>query len=183
MGQIIDGRRNGISASQPAKPAERVPPPRPFEGDLGAWHEGERAAQARVGMAARMLEVGQRALRSFMTEQHRAFFAGLPFLVIGSVDAQGRPWASILFNRPGFATSTDPVTLNVAALPDPSDPLSSVLAEGTALGLLGIELPTLRRNRLNGHVRRVKAPRFSLCVDQSFANCPHHLHRRDYPGL
>jgi predicted pyridoxine 5'-phosphate oxidase superfamily flavin-nucleotide-binding protein len=183
MGQIIDGRRNGISASQPAKPAEQVPPPRPFEGDLGAWHEGERAAQARVGMAARMLEVGQRALRSFMTEQHRAFFAGLPFLVIGSVDAQGRPWASILFNRPGFATSTDPVTLNVAALPDPSDPLSSVLAEGTALGLLGIELPTLRRNRLNGHVRRVEAHGFSVGVDQSFGNCPQYIHRRDYAGL
>ena len=134
-------------------------------------------------MAARMQGVGQRALRSFMPEQHRAFFAQLPFLVIGSVDGKGQPWASVLFNRPGFATSPDPMTLNVATLPQAGDPLAEALIEGAKLGLLGIELPTLRRNRLNGEVAKVEARGFSLHVDQSFGNCAQYIHRRDYAGL
>jgi predicted pyridoxine 5'-phosphate oxidase superfamily flavin-nucleotide-binding protein len=153
------------------------------EGRPGAWHEGERAAQERVGMADRMEQVGERALRSFMPEQHRDFFAKLPFLVIGSVDARGRPFASLLFGRPGFATSPDPTILEIRALPDEGDPLASALAEGAPLGLLGIELPTLRRNRLNGKVVRLGAEGFSLQVDQSFGNCAQYIHKRDYAGL
>jgi hypothetical protein len=32
---------------------------------------------------------GWRTVRSFMTDQHREFIAGLPFLAVGSVDSQG----------------------------------------------------------------------------------------------
>ncbi|SDR52425.1 hypothetical protein SAMN05444161_5246 [Rhizobiales bacterium GAS191] len=147
------------------------------------WHEGERAAHARLGLSERMAEVGERALRNFMPDQHRLFFAQLPFLVVGSVDADQQPWASMLFGQPGFAMSPDPFTLDVAALPDADDPLAPAIVEGAALGLLGIELPTLRRNRMNGHVASTGPGGFSLSVDQSFGNCPQYIHRRDYEGF
>ena len=65
------------------------------------WHEGERAAQKLAGVAERMEEVGKRVIRPFMPDQHRLFFAGLPFVIVGSVDEEGWPWASVLSGEPG----------------------------------------------------------------------------------
>jgi predicted pyridoxine 5'-phosphate oxidase superfamily flavin-nucleotide-binding protein len=144
------------------------------------WHAGEREAQRRAGVAEKLAAHGPRVLRPFMTDQHRQFFDQLPFLVVGSVDGQGRPWASLLSGYPGFAGSPDPTTLLVSALPCPGDPLAEALRPGAALGILGIELPTRRRNRVNGRVASVTADGFSLAVDQSFGNCPQYIHARDY---
>ncbi|MFI5012853.1 MAG: pyridoxamine 5'-phosphate oxidase family protein [Hyphomicrobiales bacterium] len=183
MRETLQAQADEVALERSADGAARPQLSPQFAGGEDVWHEGERAAQAKLGVTARMQEVGQRALRSFMPAQHRAFFAKLPFLVVGSVDGMGRPWASLLFGRPGFATSPDPISLIVAALPDARDPLAEALIEGATLGLLGIELPTLWRNRLNGHVASVDARGFSLCVDQSFGNCAQYIHRRDYAGL
>ena len=144
------------------------------------WHEGERAVQAIVGSAERLARVGSRAIRPVMPDQHRQFFAQLPFLVVGSVDADDRPWASILAGAPGFAHSPDPQSLVIAARPVPGDPLDGALTLGAKLGILGIELPTRRRNRMNGRVVAVGAADFTVAVDQSFGNCPQYIQRRDY---
>jgi predicted pyridoxine 5'-phosphate oxidase superfamily flavin-nucleotide-binding protein len=86
----------------------------------------------------------------------------------------------MLFGQPGFAASPDPLTLDVAALPASDDPLAARIVERAELGLLGIELPTLRRNRMNGRITVTRPGGFSLAVDQSFGNCPQYIHRRDY---
>jgi predicted pyridoxine 5'-phosphate oxidase superfamily flavin-nucleotide-binding protein len=144
------------------------------------WHEGERAIQARLGVLERMDKVGRRNIRGFMPDQHRIFFAQLPFLIVGSVDRHGWPWASLLAAPPGFATSPDDKTLHIAAQPATGDPLAESLAPGAPLGILGIELPTRRRNRMNGHVAAVDAAGFSVEVEQSFGNCPQYIQRREY---
>ena len=54
-----------------------------------AFHAGERALQARAGSLERLAEVGARVIRPAMPDQHRAFFAQLPFIVTGSVDGAG----------------------------------------------------------------------------------------------
>ncbi len=146
------------------------------------WHAGERAIQARVGVADRMAAVGRQVLRPFMPDQHRVFFAQLPFLLVGSIDAAGRPWASLLAGPPGFVASPTPQRLDIAARPDAGDPLAAVLAPGARLGLLGIELPTRRRNRMNGPVIALDDRGFSVAVEQSFGNCPKYIHARDYLG-
>jgi predicted pyridoxine 5'-phosphate oxidase superfamily flavin-nucleotide-binding protein len=147
---------------------------------LSPWHEGERRIQARVGSAERMARVGGRAIRPFMPDQHRQFFAQLPFLVVGSVAADGFPWASILAGAPGFARSPDPRSLVIAARPAAGDPLAEALTPGARLGILGIELPTRRRNRMNGRVTAIDEGGFTVAVDQSFGNCPQYIQRRDY---
>jgi predicted pyridoxine 5'-phosphate oxidase superfamily flavin-nucleotide-binding protein len=144
------------------------------------WHEGERAIQARVGSAERLARIGSRAIRDFMPDQHRAFFAQLPFLVVGSVAADGFPWASILAGTPGFASSPDPRSLVIASRPVAGDPLADALTLGARLGVLGIELPTRRRNRMNGRVTAIGAADITVAVDQSFGNCPQYIQRRDY---
>lgn len=144
------------------------------------WHAGERQLQARIGMAERMAQVGAKVIRPYMPDQHRAFFAQLPFLVAGAVDGQGDPWAGVLEGEPGFAVSPDPATLRVAAVPDADDPLRAGMGPDQPLGLLGIELHTRRRNRMNCRIAAWDGRRFEVAVAESFGNCPQYIQARDF---
>jgi uncharacterized protein len=145
--------------------------------EISPFHAGELAVQARSGVLddAAML-AGM--FRPYLTEQHRQFFAQLPLLFVGSMDDAGQPWASLLIGTPGFVHSPDPQTLGVDALPAQGDPLGSALREGASLGVLGIQLQTRRRNRLNGRVSELSEAGFTLQVDQSFGNCPRYISAR-----
>ena len=103
--------------------------------------------------AQRMLDVGQRVIRPSCPTQHREFFAQLPFVLVGSVDAAGRPWASVLVGEPGFMQAPD---ADAAATSrrgrSPATRWRKACEPGAPLGFLGIELHTRRRNRMNGHV-------------------------------
>jgi hypothetical protein len=142
------------------------------------FHRGEREVQARVGVRDKMEGFGRRVIRDHMPQQHRDFYAGLPFLVVGTVDAAKRPWASILAGPPGFVTSPDDRSLRVAACPLAGDPLQATLAAGALIGVLGIELATRRRNRLTGTVAAVGADGFAIAVRQAFGNCPQYIQAR-----
>lgn len=146
---------------------------------LPTWHEGERSLQERLGAAERMAEVGQRVVRDFMPDQHRDFYAQLPFVVLASVDAAGDAWATFVEGRPGFMASPTPTRLDIAMRPDPGDPAIQGLASGDPVGLLGIELHTRRRNRMNGVVTPTAAG-IRVDVDQSFGNCPRYIQLRDF---
>jgi predicted pyridoxine 5'-phosphate oxidase superfamily flavin-nucleotide-binding protein len=80
------------------------------------------------------------------------FFPLLPFIVISFVDEQSRPWGTVLPGIPGFMQSPTLDTLRIGRRPPAGDPFAAALREGTPVGLLGIELPTRRRNRINGFV-------------------------------
>ncbi|MBX5219513.1 2Fe-2S iron-sulfur cluster binding domain-containing protein [Rhizobium sp. NLR9b] len=146
---------------------------------LPVWHEGETYIQQKVGVAERMAAVGQRVIRDYMPDQHRDFYAQLPFIVLGSVDSRGDAWATFLEGRPGFMSSPSPTTLDIAARRDARDPASEGLAEGLPIGLLGIEMHTRRRNRMNGFVSNLPDG-FRVDVDQSFGNCPRYIQLRDF---
>lgn len=144
------------------------------------WHAGERRLQARAGSEERLAEVGRRVLRDYMPDQHRTFFEQLPFVVLGTIDAAGRPWATLLEGRPGFIRSPTSRKLRIDATWGADDPAWSSPAPGErgGVGLLGIELPTRRRNRANGLLSTV-AGALELDVVQSFGNCPQYIHMRE----
>ena len=144
----------------------------------GGWHVGEQTLQARLGVADRMAALGPRILRDAMPEQHRLFYAQLPALVLGAVDEAGTPWATVLEGPPGFIHSPDPRTLRVEALPGAGDPVRAALVPGAALGCLGIELPTRRRNRVNGRITAIDDHGFTMAVEQAFGNCPQYIQTR-----
>lgn len=146
--------------------------------DLQVFHPGECLVQARTGVRDRMAAIGEHAIRTFMPEQHRTFFAQLPFVVVGSMDAQGQPWASILTNPPGFISSPDARHLLIRARPAVADPLHETLATGAPVALLGIEQPTRRRNRMNGIVERIDDDGLLVGVQQSLGNCPKYIQAR-----
>ncbi|WP_019500390.1 pyridoxamine 5'-phosphate oxidase family protein [Pseudanabaena sp. PCC 6802] len=142
------------------------------------FHRGEQAIHARLGILERMDKQGRRFIRDYMLDQHRQFFAQLPYVIAGTVDAAGAPWASILVGNPGFLSSSDDRALRVTAKPLFGDPLGHTLAKGADIGLLGIELHTRRRNRLNGTVVAIDAEGFDVKVKQSFGNCPQYIQAR-----
>ncbi len=145
------------------------------------FHEGERAVQARVGTVVRerLAQMGPRVIRDFMPDQHREFFQQLPFVLVGTVDSAGQPWASVLAAPPGFIHSPDAHHLKVRTLPLPGDPLQHTLADGADIGLLGIEPHTRRRNRMNGVVQHVGESGFEVVLRQSFGNCPKYIQARE----
>ncbi|NJK53806.1 MAG: flavin-nucleotide-binding protein [Acaryochloris sp. RU_4_1] len=142
------------------------------------FHRGELAIQARLGVQEQMDKQGRRGIRDFLPDQHRQFFAQLPYVIAGTVDAIGSPWASILVGNPGFLSSPSDRTLHVAAKPLFGDPLATTLANGIDIGLLGIELSTRRRNRLNGTVIATQSDGFEVQVRQCFGNCPQYIQAR-----
>lgn len=143
------------------------------------WHQGEIALQQQAGVAERMADVGQRVIRDHMPDQHRDFYAQLPFIVAGSVDAHGDAWATLLEGQPGFIFSPNATTLDIEARPHQGDPAAAGMQDGAPVGLLGIELHTRRRNRMNGVLQAIGGG-FRVQVEQSFGNCPRYIQLRDF---
>ena len=71
------------------------------------FHRGERALQARAGVRARLHAIGPQIIRDALPDAHRAFFEQLPMLFVGTLDAAGIPWASVVAGAPGFAHAPD----------------------------------------------------------------------------
>ncbi len=154
-----------------------------WPGEESPWHEGEQRVQARVGPRDRLEEIGRRFLRAHMPEQHREFFAQLPFMGAGSVDGEGDVWASLLEGKPGFVAAPNSKQLVIGTRPKEGDALIPSLVVGQKLGLLGIELPTRRRNRVNGQIGGLSSTAITLDVEQSFGNCPKYITPRDIAGV
>lgn len=144
-----------------------------------AFHAGEVALQRAAGVSERLARLGSQVIRAHLPEQHRDFFPLLPFVVVGSLDAAGQPWASLLCGPPGFITSADERTLQLRARPLRGSALAHNLKPGAALALLGIQPHTKRRNRANGRVSHSDAAGFTLRVLQSFGNCAKYIRPRE----
>ncbi|WP_428552878.1 pyridoxamine 5'-phosphate oxidase family protein [Pseudomonas edaphica] len=147
------------------------------------WHAGERHLQASAGAAERMAVVGLKVIRDHLPEQHRDFYPLLPYLMLGVVDPQGIPWATMLEGAPGFAHSPDPHTLQIDSLPSKSDPALGALHLGASVGLLGIDLNTRRRNRMNGRIGGLDHEGFSVDVAHTYGNCPKYIQLRPVDGI
>lgn len=161
----------GFSPNRSVKPGTDA-------GTVSPFHEGETRIQERLG--DRDVEFGARkGIRGHMPEQHRAFFCAQPFLVASARDADGRPWATLLAAKADPVSSPDPASLAIAALPVAGDALDGAFRAGADIGLLGIELATRRRNRVNGRISGVGQGGFSFSVGQSFGNCPQYIRTRD----
>ena len=142
------------------------------------FHAGEQQVQERLGVRDKIETFARRAVRDYMPDQHREFYAKLPFVLVGTVDDRGRPWASLVAKRPGFMTSPDARHLEIAARPLFGDPLNGTLKPGADVGLLGIDPENRRRNRLTGRIDTVGPDGFAVAIGQAFGNCPQYIQTR-----
>jgi predicted pyridoxine 5'-phosphate oxidase superfamily flavin-nucleotide-binding protein len=138
------------------------------------FHADELTAQQKAGVG----RVGA-AIRAYMPDQHRVFFAGLRYILISAVAADGWPIATMLSGEPGFVSSPDAQTLRIALSAHDREATDGAFSAGQEIGLLGIDLATRRRNRANGRLSTVDADgALTIVIDQSFGNCPRYIQRR-----
>lgn len=142
------------------------------------FHVGEQQVQERVGVRDPIESWGRRVVRPCLPDQHREFYPQLPFVVAAARDHAGRPWATLLVGPPGFLQSPDQRSLLIDAAPLPGDALEASLTAGAEIGLLGIELETRRRNRVNGWITEAGGRGLKFRVGQAFGNCPQHIRER-----
>jgi uncharacterized protein len=147
------------------------------------FHPAELALQERFGHRETLDLRARRSVRGVLIEQHRQFYAQLPFILVGTVDATGQPWASMLAAHPGFVHSPDPNHLRFDVAPIDGDPVKNGLALGVPVGVLGIELLTRRRNRISGRVSTIDERGFAVEVVQSYGNCPQYIQSRAFHFL
>ncbi len=141
------------------------------------FHKGERDVQVRLGVAG--IEAwARKVVRDHMPEQHLLFHTSLPFLVAAARDEKGRPWVTLLEGADGFVTAPDNRHLVIDAEPAKGDALADALIPGADVGILGIELATRRRNRVNGRIAESSAAGLTFRVDQTFGNCPQYIRER-----
>lgn len=172
------------------------------------FHAAEIAIQQRDGLSEADAERRASFIRPAMPEQHRQFFESLPFVILGLADQQGYPWALPHFaqylgqyvgqyegqyvgQHAGQSPSAQPGLGQARFIESPSAtslqlagtlPLVQQLALDTRpnakVGLLGIELSTRRRNRMNGRIKTANAKGLCIAVEQSFGNCPQYIQTR-----
>lgn len=143
------------------------------------FNNAEIAVQERVGVADMVAQYSKGFIRGAMPQQHRDFFSQLPFVILGLVDKQGYPWAMPIFGQQGFISSPSDTQLIINALPSLSQSLSLDFKPGQKIGLLGIQLSSRRRNRMNGVIASIGKDGFSINVEQSFGNCPQYIQTRE----
>jgi predicted pyridoxine 5'-phosphate oxidase superfamily flavin-nucleotide-binding protein len=138
------------------------------------FHPDERRAQALAGF-----DIASAPIRPAMPEQHRAFFAALPYVLASTLDENGWPVATLLTGPPGFISAPDATHLRVNAPRRQDDPALAAMRSGNEIGFLGIDFSNRRRNRANGKIGRMDKNRIEIEVDQSFGNCPKYIQIRE----
>ena len=151
------------------------------------FHSGEILLQQAAGVQENVMSYAPTFVRNKMPDQHREFFAGLPFLAVAARDKTGAMWSTLLEKHGSdsgtahFITSPSHEVLHIWARPVPGDALHDAFSFNTAtdLGILGIQLETKRRNRVNGSASLDPSGGIKCHIDQSFGNCPQYIKPRD----
>lgn len=141
------------------------------------YHPGEIEVQERAGVRPMAERVGN-SIRPTIPPAAREFLKEQVMVVVGSVDAGGRVWASLLVGEPGFVRAPDARTVRIAATPFPDDPLTEALkVAGTKVGVIAIDLATRRRLRLNGEAER-RPDAIYVTTQRVYANCSKYVQAR-----
>lgn len=138
------------------------------------FHPDERRAQALA-----QFDINSAPIRPAMPEQHRIFFARLPYLLASTIDDEGWPLATLFTGPPGFVRSPDNTHLRINSPRRQDDPALAAMFTGKEIGVLGIDFSNRRRNRANGRISRMDKNRIEIEVDQSFGNCPKYIQIRE----
>lgn len=147
--------------------------------DDSPFHKGEKLVQELMGVRS-IEDWAKKVVRSYLPDQHRDFYEALPFLVVAARDENGQPWATVLEGPEGFVETLDEHNLWINAKTSRGDALENSLMSGKDLGILGIELSTRRRNRVNGAIVESSEQGLSFKVGQSFGNCPQYIRERNW---
>ncbi len=140
------------------------------------FHDGEIAMQTRAGVRQQAARLGV-AIHASIPRERRDFLAAQRFAVIGTVDARGRVWATVVTGPPGFISVPEETTVRIRATPAAGDPLMENLAHPAHAALIVPDLAQRRRLRLNGRGQIVNGA-IEIRTQQVYGNCARYIQAR-----
>ena len=161
--------------------------------NLHTLHEGELDVQRRMGSPPEFEQVLPAYISPDMPEQHAAFYAGLPYMAVATLDSKGRPWTSLLVTQAIDAPQigirvTGANRLQIHSATHAADPFVRALhdkhsqqADGaTYFAGVGVDFSNRRRNKVAGYVKQFDHATdgrliLELESDQHLGNCPKYI--------
>jgi predicted pyridoxine 5'-phosphate oxidase superfamily flavin-nucleotide-binding protein len=140
------------------------------------FHPGEIAVQTRAGVTEDAADVGE-GIIDHVPEAARDFLAPRRMVVIATIDAYGRVWASVVTGEPGFLSLLDDRNVRIAALPSGGDPLLENLTVEGHVALFIPDFVAPRRIRLNGR-GQIKGGEIHVRAEQVYGNCRRYIQER-----
>lgn len=141
------------------------------------YHEGELAVQARAGVQEMASRVG-RSIGSTIPPAAQDFLGRQPMVIVGTVDRDGFPWATLATGKPGFMQASDERRVSIAAQSPAGDPMVENIGSNGQVGLIAIDPATRRRMRVNGRAEVGPDGTIVIQAQQVYANCPKYIQAR-----
>jgi ferredoxin-NADP reductase/predicted pyridoxine 5'-phosphate oxidase superfamily flavin-nucleotide-binding protein len=148
-------------------------------------HEGELYVQERRHAPPDTHRANSRMIDDDMPDQHSEFFTNLSYFGISTIDADGRPWATIIVGSPTtLIHAVSKIQLNISAVLPEGDPfvssvISTVDASCRYFAGVGVDFSNRRRNKVAGFIAASdltdKTLNLSLITNESLGNCPKYI--------
>ncbi|GAB4545742.1 MAG: pyridoxamine 5'-phosphate oxidase family protein [Pleurocapsa sp.] len=146
------------------------------------YHEGELIVQEKANETIQGRQNG-RAVADSILQGAFNFIKQQTMIILGSEDARGNVWASVLFGYPGFIQAANPQTLELnlkQVFQHSQEPFWANIHGKDRVGILLIELASRRRLRINGIISQITSEKLCLSVLESYPNCPKYIQRRHF---
>jgi uncharacterized protein len=144
------------------------------------FHSGEIAVQERAGVRDIAEDVGE-GIIDHLPPGASSFLELRQMAVLGTVDSDGRVWASVVTGQPGFIETVDDRTLKISARASSSDPLFRNLAKEGHVALFAPDFVATRRVRVNGRAV-IKQGSIYIRTEEVYGNCRRYLQERLFIG-
>jgi predicted pyridoxine 5'-phosphate oxidase superfamily flavin-nucleotide-binding protein len=144
------------------------------------FHSGEIAVQERAGVRDIAEDVGE-GIVDHLPPGASGFLELRQMAVLGTVDSDGRLWASVVTGQPGFIETVDDRTLKIAARVSSSDPLFRNLAKEGHVALFAPDFVATRRVRVHGRGVN-KQGAIYIRTEEVYGNCRRYLQERLFIG-
>jgi len=148
--------------------------------NINPYHEGELAVQKKAGESFEA-KVNGSMISNEIPFGASGFIAQQRLIIIGTMDSGGGIWTSILFGNPGCVKAINQNQLEI----DFSESVyvfdnhfQANIKDNSNIGILMIELESRRRLRVNGKIAKTSAHKYTVNIDQAYANCPKYIQRR-----
>jgi predicted pyridoxine 5'-phosphate oxidase superfamily flavin-nucleotide-binding protein len=144
------------------------------------FHSGEIAVQKRAGVRDMAEEVGEGTV-DHLPPGASEFLDRRQIAVLGTVDKDGRAWASVVTGVPGFIETVDARTLKITTPAASSDPLFKNIAREGHAAMFAPDFVATRRVRVNGR-GIYKDGAIYIHTDEVYGNCRRYLQERVFIG-
>ena len=144
------------------------------------FHSGEIAVQERAGVRDIAEDVGE-GIVDHLPPGASGFLELRQMAVLGTVDSDGRVWASVVTGQPGFIETVDDRTLKILARASSSDPLFRNLTKEGHVALFAPDFVASRRVRVNGR-GVIKQGAIYIRTEEVYGNCRRYLQERLFIG-